>query len=313
MALTSGFYTSYNNDRLYNADQVTKFFEGLVSANGIYESVGNAFIVKASSGLTLTVGEGRGLVNYCWVKNDADMTITLNPANVALPRYTAIVLRNSVTNREITLEMIDGTAASTPLKPAIVRNNEYFDILLAYVYVGASATAITQANITDMRANTNVCGWITGVIKQVDTSELFIQWQTAYEQYYSDIKTQLDDFMQTLTEELKVNTYINNYEKYVTVTASDSKIIPLDMTGYSYESTDVLLVYFNGLAAAPTVDYLLDTRQSPPELHVNLVGSTNARDEIYIVVLKSVIGIAALVDNIGNEITTSSGDNVISS
>jgi len=119
--------------------------------------------------------------------------------------------------------------------------------------------------------------------------------------------------MQTLTEELKVNTYINNYEKYVTVTASDSKIIPLDMAGYSYESTDVLLVYLNGLAAAPTVDYLLDTRQSPPELHVNLVGSTNARDEIYIVALKSVIGISAVVDNNGNALTTSSGDNIITS
>lgn len=310
MALTSGFYTSQNSDRLYTATQVNEFFEGLVSSNGIYESVDNAFIVKVSSGLTLSVGSGRAMVNYCWVKNDADVTITLNAANVALPRWTAIVLRNSVSDREITLEMIDGTAASSPVKPSIVRNTEYYDILLAYVYVAANATSITQANIIDMRADTTQCGWITGLIEQVDTSELFLQWQDAYETFYDTITTELEDFMETLTTELRVNTYIKEFTKYVTFSASDSKVTALDMTDYTYESTDVLLVYINGLMGVPVTDYLVNTSTNPVEIDFNFVGSSNSTEEVYIRVLKSIIGIEALADNQSAEIVTSDADSI---
>ena len=38
MAVTYGFFSSLNSDRLYNADQMSNYFKGLIT-NGVYESV----------------------------------------------------------------------------------------------------------------------------------------------------------------------------------------------------------------------------------------------------------------------------------
>lgn len=298
MALTYGFFNSLNGDRTYNADQMSTMFEGLVS-DGVYESVGNAFIVTPSSGLTLSVGSGRAIVGDKWVKNDADITITLNAAHVTLNRYTAIVLRKDIANRQITIEMIDGANASTPTKPNILRNSSYYDLCLAYVYVAAGATAITSASITDMRADTAVCGWVTGLIKQVDTSQLFLQWQTAYSEFYnqmqswqSNMQTQFNTWFAALTDELQVNTYIEQYHKYVEFGTSGSKIVALDMAGYTYDSSDVFIIAINGLVATETEDYVIDTSTTSPKIQISFGGSAagNINQSVDIKVLKSKIG-----------------------
>lgn len=157
--LTYGFFNSVNGDRTYNAETISNMFKGLIS-DGVYKSVGDAFVVSPSSGLTLSVGSGRAIVSERWVENDAAVTITLNAAHVTLNRYTAIVLRRDLTNRQVTLQMIDGTPATNPAKPSIVRTDTLYDICLAYVYVGAGATTITASNISDARANTDVCGYV---------------------------------------------------------------------------------------------------------------------------------------------------------
>lgn len=307
MALTSGFYNSLNGDRRYNSEQISSMFEGLLS-DGVFESVDNAFIVTPSSGLTLSIGSGRAWVKNKWAKNDANITITLNPAHVTLKRYTAIVLRNDFTTRDITLEMIDGENASSPTKPSIVRNASMYDLCLAYVYVGAGATTITSANITDMRPDNTVCGWVTGLIQQVDTSQLFLQYQTAYEEFFEQLeswkdtqetdfgswetaqKTAFDTWFAALTEELQVNTYIEQYHKFVQIAYSDSKNVPLNMTGYTYNADDVFLIAINGLTATEEEDYIIETSTTPPEVQFNFVGSQNQVQDVDIKVLKSKIG-----------------------
>ena len=307
MALTSGFYNSLNGDRRYNSEQISSMFEGLLS-DGVFESVDNAFIVTPSSGLTLSIGSGRAWVKNKWAKNDANITITLNPAHVTLNRYTAIVLRNDFTTRDITLEMIDGANASSPTKPSIVRNASMYDLCLAYVYVGAGATTITLANITDMRPDNMVCGWVTGLIQQVDTSQLFLQYQTAYEEFFEQLeswkdtqetdfgswetaqKTAFDTWFAALTEELQVNTYIEQYHKFVQIAYSDSKNVPLNMTGYTYNADDVFLIAINGLTATEEEDYIIETSTTPPEVQFNFVGSQNQVQDVDIKVLKSKIG-----------------------
>ena len=157
--LTYGFFNSVNGDRKYNAETMSDMFKGLIS-DGIYKSVGDSFVVGATSGLTLSVGSGRAVVSERWVENDAAITITLNAAHVTLNRYTAIVLRRDLTNRQVSLVMIDGTPAANPTKPDVVRNDTLYDICLAYVYVGAGANQITAQNIEDSRGNADVCGYV---------------------------------------------------------------------------------------------------------------------------------------------------------
>lgn len=281
MAVTYGFFNSIDGDRLYNADQMSEYFDGLVS-NGVYESVGNALQVMASTGMTVNVQTGRAIINCKWLNNDAVLTLNITQAHAVLNRYTAVVVRLDVVNRTVSITTKDGTPASSPVQPTMSNTSTMVELCLAMIYVGAGVTSITQANITDMRASSS-CGWVTGLVEQVDTSTLFLQWQTAYEEFYQSFQSWFD----TLTKQLQVNTYINEYKKRFVIGSGSSNIIPLDMQGYTYDSNDILHVYINGLFADEAYDWLLDTRSDPPELHPN---ASTPGSVIDIVVLKSKIG-----------------------
>lgn len=281
MAVTYGFFNSINGDRTYDADQMSEYFDGLVS-NGVYESVGGALQVLAGSGMTVEVQSGRGLINCKWLNNNNVLTLNLTPANAILNRYTAIVLRLDIVNRLMTITTKDGENASSPVKPTMQNDAYMVELCLAYVYVGAGVSSISQSNIEDMRGS-SLCSWVTGLIEQVDTSQLFLQWQTAYEEQYEVF----EEWFATLTQELKINTYIEQYNKRVVLQSGVSNIIPLDMTGYTFDSDDVINVYINGLFATVTDDYTIDTTATPVEIQPN---ATAADTEIYIEIYKSVIG-----------------------
>lgn len=306
MAVTYGFFNSINGDRTYNADQMSEYFEGLVS-NGVYESVGGALQVLAGSGMTVNVQTGRGIINCKWLSNDSVLTLDITQAHAVLNRYTAVVLRLDIVNRLMTITTKDGDNASNPVKPAMTNNASMVELCLAYIYVGAGVTSISQANIEDMRASSS-CGWVTGLIEQVDTSQLFLQFQTAYENYYTQMTEEFTDWFDTLSSQLNVNTYIQKFYKRTVLQSGVSNIIPMDMSGYTYDSSDIISIYINGLYAAPDVDYLIDTRGSVPQLHPN---ASAAGTEILIVVLKSKIGFNTLVGSDGSTLVGSDGSEVI--
>lgn len=296
-------------DREYNAENMSDYLNLLVGS-GVFPNPSTNLQVMASSGFNLVVKAGSAWINGKKMENTTDYSITLDGSDVLLNRIDRVIFYLDTQAREMGIDVIKGTPATNPVAPDLTRTATRQEYCLATVAINKQVSAISQADITDTRADSDVCGWVAGLIQQVDTSTLFNQWQAAYSAYYAAVQQQLNDFMETLQTTLRVNTYLVNYDKYLTVTQSDSKIIPLDMQNYTYEPTDVITVYLNGLAAAPDVDWLLDTRQTPPELHVNLVGSSNTTDEIYIRVLKTKIGIAQMVDSQGNAIVTNQGDNI---
>lgn len=292
MAVTYGFFNSSNGDRKYNADQMSSYFEGLVS-DGIYESVDDALIVKAGSGMQVSIGEGRAIIRSKWFRNDAPYIINLNPAHVTLNRYTAICLRLDLEARKIDFYMKDSADATTPVKPTMVDSLTVKEICLAYVYVGRGVTTITQANIEDTRANTNICGWVTGLIRQVDTSELFLQYQAAYEQQLETMQTwqeqqqaAFDTWFSALTEQLQVNTSLHEYKNVVTTSAEVSEIA----IGISeFDATqDILYANINGVQFVENVDYTISGTGATAKLM--LTNSIRANNTVEFRVLKSVIG-----------------------
>lgn len=303
MAITYGFFNAVNGDRKYDADQMSEYFDGLVS-DGVYESVGGALQVTAvANTMTVNVQTGRGIINSKWLNNDSVLTLNITQSHATLNRYTAVVMRLDIVNRLMTITTKDGTPASSPVQPAMTNNASMVELCLAMIYVGAGVNKITQANITDMRASSS-CGWVTGLIRQVDTSQLFLQWQNAYQNYYNQMTQEFTEWFSTLSSQLNVNTYIRQFHKRVVLQSGVSNIIPMDMQGYTFDSSDIISIYINGLFAAPEVDYIIDLRGSVPQLHPN---ASQAGTEIYIVVLKSVIGFNTLGDHEGNGIITDDG------
>ena len=298
MAITYGFWNALKQsdgtyDRVYNSDQISEMFEGLLS-DGVFESVGDALIVKEKSGLTVEVGTGRAWIGDRWMKNDAKLDITLAAAHLTLNRWSAIVIKADYSNRVITIEEKAGTPATTPTKPTMTYNDSIKEKCLAYVYVGKGVTSITQTNITDCRADTSVCGWVTGIIKQVNTSELFLQYQAAYEQQLANMQAwqaeqelAFSTWFSTLTDQLQVNTYIQRYHKVVETT-NEQGVFPLDMNDYTYSDTDVILVNVNGISLVEEHEWLLDTSKTPVEIHTSQ--GIDADNLVEITVLKSKIG-----------------------
>ena len=293
MAITYGFFNAIKQtdgtyDRTYNAEQMSGYFEGLVS-DGVYENVGDAMQVIASGGMHVQVKSGRMLIDSKWLKNDAAYSIDITPAHVTLNRYTAIVARLDKSARTISIVAKDGENATKPVKPAISDTVSVKEMCLAYIYVGRGVTEITQSAIEDTRPDTNICGWVTGIIEQVDTSQLFLQWQTAYEEFYTRFTAQFNEWFTALTEQLNVNTYIQKYHKVVDMEANNG-VFPLDMDGYTYEDSDILLINVNGVMLTEVYDYLLDTSKTPVEIHTN--ADLEAENLLEITVLKSKIGMA---------------------
>lgn len=298
MAITCGFFNAIKQsdgtyDRTYNADQMSTYFEGLVS-DGVYESVDDAMQVLSGTGMQVQVGAGRAIIDSKWIKNTAAYPLTINAAHVTLNRYTAIVIRLDLSARTIAITTKDGENATAPVKPTITNSETIKEMCLAYIYVGRGVTLISQANIEDTRPDNNVCGWVTGIVQQVDTSKLFLQWQTAYEEFYQQMQTwqqqqetAFNTWFSALTDQLQVNTYIQKYHKAINI-GSKNGIFPLDMDGYTYASSDILFINVNGVVLTEGYDYILDTSKSPVEIHTN--AELEAENILEITALKSKIG-----------------------
>lgn len=181
MGIRSGFFNSRNGDRRYDAQVFTDLFAKLMT-NGIYATPATCLQVQATdpSGMGVVVAEGFGMINGYYALNDGDYSLTVDTAHGTYARKDRVVMRLNITNREIQLLIIKGTAAANPATPLLVRDGTYYDLGLAIIDVSANATAISQANIIDTRQNATVCGTITGAVTSIDTTNLFAQYEAQW-------------------------------------------------------------------------------------------------------------------------------------
>ena len=200
MAETSGFFRSVSGDRKYTTDWLAKWVSSFIS-NGVYDG---ELAVTAGDGMTVTLPAGKAWINGYYYQNDAPITLPISNADGVLHRKDTIVLRWDVNERNITAQVLQGTFDSNPVAPEIVRTVEQYDLKLAEISIPAGTTAITQALITDTRLDTAVCGIVTGVIDQVDTTTFYNQiaadlaqfkstQQADFEVWFDSIKDILDE------------------------------------------------------------------------------------------------------------------------
>lgn len=290
MAITSGFFDSVNSDRLYDADQMSTYFEGLIS-DGVYENVGERFVVtSANDGMKVNVGSGRALLRSHWIKNSASETLTLDPSDVAQARIDVVCLRLDTSARAITIAIKKGTAtAGSPTYDPPTRTSGVWELYLASVLIGKGATQPTS--ITDLRPS-SYCGWVTGIIEQVDTSDLFTQWQTAYAQMFARFDAYMqakeaafNAWFESLTKTLTVDTSITKAQVTKNLTTMD---VTLGLTDIGVEgfnaNTDVLFVFHKGSFWTEGVHYEIDGQRIQIEANVSI------GDRVTFIVLKNIIG-----------------------
>ena len=158
----------------FDAADVAAYLAGLTS--GVFSSAED-FPVTAADGLKVTVGAGRGWVHpsrftgYSITKREAD-TLTLPLADPSLPRIDRIVMRYDAGARAASLQVLQGTASSTPTAPAISRTELIYDLCLAEITRPAGSTSITTGQITDTRLDEALCGIVRDGVTGIPTDEL---------------------------------------------------------------------------------------------------------------------------------------------
>lgn len=158
----------------FDAADVAAYLAGLTS--GVFSSAAD-FPVTAAGGLKVTVGAGRGWVHpsrftgYSITKREAD-TLTLPLADPSLPRIDRIVMRYDAGSRAASLQVLQGTASSTPTAPAISRTELIYDLCLAEITRPAGSTSISTGQITDTRLDEALCGLVRDGVTGIPTDEL---------------------------------------------------------------------------------------------------------------------------------------------
>ena len=162
------------NDCNFDAADVAAYLAGLTS--GVFSGAED-FPVTAAGGLKVTVGAGRGWVHpsrftgYSITKREAD-TLALPLADPSLPRIDRIVMRYDAGARAASLQVLQGTASSTPTAPAISRTELIYDLCLAEITRPAGSTSITTGQITDTRLDEALCGIVRDSVTGIPTDEL---------------------------------------------------------------------------------------------------------------------------------------------
>lgn len=199
MSYTSGFFDAVDlgggeYDREYSAAVFAHYFSLLVK-NGVFPDPSTGMQVKASVSpdMHVSVQPGSGWVNgyYITVPENGPEVLTVPTANPSLPRIDSIIMGLNYVEREIQLYIKSGAVSASPSAVSLQRDNDLYEMELAQITVAAGVASISQANITDMRQNTSRCGIVKGTIDQIDTTDLFAQYDDAFQTWFADIQAQL--------------------------------------------------------------------------------------------------------------------------
>lgn len=210
MVVRSGFFNSSDGDRRYEASFFAEYFASFIG-NGVFPNPSTNLNVVAYNGLAVAVSAGRGWINGYYVSNTDQFILTLDVPDGTFNRIDRVIMGLNHLTREISFYSKKGNASSNPTAPLLTRDSEIYELALADIFVRANNLEISQLDITDNRLNSDECGIVTGTVQQIDTTQLFTQYNGAF----NDFKNNLDVYVQeieTTTVDL-INTLVNQNQQ----------------------------------------------------------------------------------------------------
>ena len=166
------------NGITYDADDASGYLSTRLS--GVY-SADEDFAVTANSDLTVTVSAGQAWVRPARFRGrsiimEQPETLTLTAADSTRTRIDRVVLRYDAAAKKTSLTVLTGTSDSaSPTAPEITRTALVYDLCLADIRRPAGSTVVTAADITDTRADEDVCGVMRDGVTGIPTAQLVEQ------------------------------------------------------------------------------------------------------------------------------------------
>ena len=183
------------NGITYDADDASGYLSTRLS--GVY-SADEDFAVTANGGLTVTVSAGQAWVRPARFRGrsiimEQPETITLTAADTVRTRIDRLVLRYDAAAKKTSLTVLTGTPDSaSPTAPEITRTALVYDLCLANIRRPAGSTEVTAADITDTRADEDVCGVMRDSVTGIPTAQLQAQALAIMTQLSTELHTKLD-------------------------------------------------------------------------------------------------------------------------
>lgn len=189
-------------DRAQNADFMADMFSS-VWGNGVYPNPSTNLQVMERDDSLFGV---KVMPGKCWVqgrygREPNTVNFEFDAASTTADRIDIVVIELDKPNRMIALKVVKGTPATTPAPPALVRTSDIYQLCLAQCKVRKNASKVNQSDITDTRMDNSLCGYVTGVITQIDGSTLFTQIQAMINgetQYLEDVNKEVREFFKAI-------------------------------------------------------------------------------------------------------------------
>lgn len=208
MAERFGFFNAVETssgvyDRTYNAEDFASYFSKFIS-NGVFVEPTDGLKVSAQSGLKVTVKAGSAYIDGYYYELTENKTITLSVNSSSYVQTDSIVIRLDKVNRKISLEVKQNNTSVS--STATVK-----ELQLATIKKSVGSPSVSAADITDKRPYKEVCGFVTGVVQQISTSDLFSQFEEMFNNWFNEIKGQLSgDVATSLQNQInEINTKLN--------------------------------------------------------------------------------------------------------
>nr|DAL06333.1 MAG TPA: Receptor Binding Protein [Caudoviricetes sp.] len=219
------FYNSVGKDREYSANSfehwLKKFFTTGVFADELQ--------VKESSGMTITLTAG-----YCNINGkvrffEKDQYFNILSAHPTLDRMDAVVLERNDPDRNIIAKVVTGGASIKPDIIMPIKENPAHEgvhqIVVAKILVKAGATSISQADITDTRTDTELCGYVASTVKEMDFGQFSAQFRAYYENFKNGNEADFDTWFNKIKNQLSTDAAGNLQNQ---INALNSSITELD-------------------------------------------------------------------------------------
>ena len=231
-SVTCGFFNSVvtdgKSDRLYNAEQMSAIFDGLIN-DGVFQSIGDALVVTAGTGNTVNVSTGKCWFNHTWTLNDASLPIDCGKPDNNMTRIDAVVVEVNANDdkRDNFIKVIKGTASQyNPVKPTMAKGERLNQHALCYITRKPGASAITAADIENV-IGTSETPFVTGIVKVLDLATILNQWSG-----------QLDDFI--ASEESDFNAWYADMKQLM----AD---VTVELNNWTTAEKNTIMNWFNNL------------------------------------------------------------------
>ncbi|APH22449.1 hypothetical protein [Clostridium botulinum] len=198
-------FNSINGDRRYKAEDFASYFASFIG-NGVFPNPSTGLQVISNNDMSVTDKPGKGWINGFYYQNTDDFILKLDVADGVLNRIDRVVLKLDFNKRSINLYIKKGVFASSPVAPTLQRDADAYELGLADVKVNAGVIKITQADITDLRLDKNLCGIVHGVVDQVDITTIFNQYSTRFKIKSEEFEKEFEAWLKTLKDVLGEDT-----------------------------------------------------------------------------------------------------------